>query len=90
MDPGTTSTPITVTRTTRLWNSSQSWTRSSTSRSAASILGLGTEIVTGSNITFKTGIVIAGTIVILMAFAFDAILIGVQRLATPWRRASAA
>lgn len=48
--------------------------------------GLGTEIVTGSNITFKTGIVIAGSIVILMAFAFDAILVGVQRLATPWRR----
>jgi osmoprotectant transport system permease protein len=52
--------------------------------------GLGTEIVTGSNITFKTGIVIAGTIVILMAFAFDAILVGIQRLATPWRRAAAA
>jgi osmoprotectant transport system permease protein len=49
--------------------------------------GLGTEIVTGSNITFKTGIVIAGTIVILMAFAFDAILLGVQRFTTPWRRA---
>jgi osmoprotectant transport system permease protein len=48
--------------------------------------GLGTEIVTGSNITFKTGIVIAGTIVIVMAFAFDAILVGVQRLAAPWRR----
>jgi osmoprotectant transport system permease protein len=52
--------------------------------------GLGTEIVTGSNITFKTGIVIAGTIVIVMAFAFDAILLAVQRLTTPWRRAAEA
>jgi osmoprotectant transport system permease protein len=49
--------------------------------------GLGTEIVTGSNITFKTGIVIAGTIVIVMAFAFDAVLLALQRLAAPWRRA---
>lgn len=50
--------------------------------------GLGTEIVTGSNITFKTGIVIAGTLVIVMAFAFDAILVALQRVATPWRRAA--
>jgi osmoprotectant transport system permease protein len=49
--------------------------------------GLGTEIVTGSNITFKTGIVIAGGLAMLMAFTFDMILIGIQRLVTPWRRA---
>jgi osmoprotectant transport system permease protein len=52
--------------------------------------GLGTEIVTGSNINFKTGIVIAGGLSILIALAFDAILIGIQRLATPWRRVAAA
>jgi osmoprotectant transport system permease protein len=39
-------------------------------------------------ITFKTNIIIAGGIAILLAIAFDAILFGVQRLATPWRRAS--
>lgn len=49
--------------------------------------GLGTEMVTGSNINFPTGIVIAGTIVIVMAFFFDAFLIALQRLASPWRRA---
>jgi osmoprotectant transport system permease protein len=48
--------------------------------------GLGTQMVTGSNINFPTGIVIAGTIVMLMAFAFDALLLLVQRLSAPWRR----
>jgi osmoprotectant transport system permease protein len=38
-------------------------------------------------ITFKTNILIAGGIAILMAVAFDAILLGIQRWATPWRRA---
>jgi osmoprotectant transport system permease protein len=52
--------------------------------------GLGSEMVTGSNINFPTGIVIAGTIVILIAFCFDAILLTLQRLASPWRRAVAA
>jgi osmoprotectant transport system permease protein len=49
--------------------------------------GLGSEIIAGSNITFKTGIVIAGSIAILMAFAFDAFLFLAQRVLTPWRRA---
>jgi osmoprotectant transport system permease protein len=35
---------------------------------------------------FKTNIIIAGGIAILMAIAFDAILLGVQHLTTPWRR----
>ena len=47
--------------------------------------GLGTQMY-GSNLTFPTSIIIAGAIVILMALAFDAILLLVQRLATPWRR----
>jgi osmoprotectant transport system permease protein len=37
-------------------------------------------------INFKTNIIIAGGLAILIALAFDAILFGVQRLATPWRR----
>jgi osmoprotectant transport system permease protein len=51
--------------------------------------GLGTEMY-GSNLTFPTSIIIAGTIVMLMALAFDAILLLVQRLTTPWRRAARA
>ena len=47
--------------------------------------GLGSVIK--SQITFKTNIVIAGGIAILLAIAFDALLYGIQRLATPWRRA---
>jgi osmoprotectant transport system permease protein len=37
-------------------------------------------------ITFKTNIVIAGGLSILMAIAFDALLLGAQRLLAPWRR----
>jgi osmoprotectant transport system permease protein len=47
--------------------------------------GLGTQMY-GSNLTFPTSIFIAGAIVILMALAFDSILLLVQRLTTPWRR----
>ncbi|MGN6256578.1 MAG: ABC transporter permease [Solirubrobacterales bacterium] len=51
--------------------------------------GLGTQMY-GSNLTFPTSIIIAGAIVVLMAFAFDAILLLVQRLTTPWRRVAQA
>jgi osmoprotectant transport system permease protein len=37
-------------------------------------------------ITFKTNIVIAGGLSILMAIAFDVLLLGTQRLLAPWRR----
>ncbi|MDQ2629709.1 MAG: ABC transporter permease [Actinomycetota bacterium] len=47
--------------------------------------GLGTEMY-GANLDFPTAIIIATTIVILMALAFDLILLTVQRLTTPWRR----
>jgi osmoprotectant transport system permease protein len=49
--------------------------------------GLGEQIVTGSNITFKTGVVAAGGLAVLLALALDLVLLGVQRLLTPWRRA---
>ncbi len=52
--------------------------------------GLGEQIVTGSNITFKTGVVAAGGLAILLAFALDVILLVVQRALTPWRRVQAA
>lgn len=51
--------------------------------------GLGTQMY-GSNLTFPTSIIVAAAIVILMALAFDAILLLVQRFTTPWRRAAQA
>ena len=48
--------------------------------------GLGSEIIAGSNITFKTGVVAAGGLAVLLAFTFDVILLTAQRLLTPWRR----
>ena len=50
--------------------------------------GLGTEIVVGSNITFKTGIIVAGSIAVLMAILFDALLLLAGRLLTPWTKAA--
>jgi osmoprotectant transport system permease protein len=46
--------------------------------------GLGAEVY--PDITFKTGIVVVGTIVIVMAIAFDVLYLGAQRLLAPWRR----
>ena len=48
--------------------------------------GLGNEILVANKITFKTGIVTSGAILILMAFLLDAILFLLQRFLTPWRR----
>jgi osmoprotectant transport system permease protein len=52
--------------------------------------GLGTQIYGSGNLTFPTSVIIAGGIGILMALGFDALLLGIQRLATPWRRARTA
>ena len=49
--------------------------------------GLGQEIVTGNNITFKTGVLTASALVIGMAIAFDALLVLAGRLLSPWRSA---
>ncbi|HTT96131.1 MAG TPA: ABC transporter permease [Solirubrobacterales bacterium] len=51
--------------------------------------GLGTQIYAGGNEVFPTAIIIAGGIAILMALGIDAVLLTVQRFATPWRRAAA-
>lgn len=48
--------------------------------------GLGTEIVTGSNITFKTGIIVAGSIAVIMAIVFDGVLLVAGKLLAPWQR----
>lgn len=50
--------------------------------------GLGTEIVVGANITFKTGIIVAGSIAVVMAILFDAVLLLGGRLLSPWQRAA--
>ena len=47
--------------------------------------GLGSELVAGSNITFRTGVVIAGGIAILMAICFDVLLLLAQRRLARWR-----
>ena len=51
--------------------------------------GLGTQIYNGGNLTFPTSIILSGGIAILMALAFEAGFVLLQRLATPWRRAEA-
>jgi osmoprotectant transport system permease protein len=48
--------------------------------------GLGQELVSGSTITFKTGVIIAGGMAILIAVTFDLLLVVTQRLLAPWRR----
>jgi osmoprotectant transport system permease protein len=45
--------------------------------------GLGTEIY--NQIDFKTNVLLAGGLCVLMAIAFDLALLAVQRLAAPWR-----
>jgi len=50
--------------------------------------GLGDPIY--AQINFKTNIIIAGGIAMLMAISFDLILLAVQRLTTPWRRVEGA
>jgi osmoprotectant transport system permease protein len=49
--------------------------------------GLGQQIY--SDLTFKTNIIIAGGLAMLMAVLFDVVLLVIQRLATPWLRAGA-
>jgi osmoprotectant transport system permease protein len=49
--------------------------------------GLGAEIY--NDINFKTGIVVAGSLAILIAILFDLGLVLAQRWLTPWRKARA-
>jgi len=45
--------------------------------------GLGDPIY--ADLTFKTNIILAGGLCILIALAFDLLLVGIQKLAVPWR-----
>jgi osmoprotectant transport system permease protein len=47
--------------------------------------GLGAQLI--AQPSFKTNILLVGGLVILMAITFDLMLLGLQRLTTPWRRA---
>jgi osmoprotectant transport system permease protein len=49
--------------------------------------GLGQQILT--DISFKSNVVVAGVLCILLAFALDLVLLGAERLLLPWRRARA-
>jgi osmoprotectant transport system permease protein len=51
--------------------------------------GLGTKIYGESNLNFPTSIIIAGGIAIILALLLDAVLLVIQRAATPWRRVEA-
>lgn len=50
--------------------------------------GLGNEIISGSNITFRTGIVVAFALLVAMAVAFDLVLLAIQRRLGRWRLAA--
>jgi osmoprotectant transport system permease protein len=47
--------------------------------------GLGEEIF--ADITFKSNVIVAGGLCVLLAAALDLVLLAAERLATPWRRA---
>jgi osmoprotectant transport system permease protein len=49
--------------------------------------GLGTQIYGSGNLTFPTSVIIAAAIAMAMALVLDALLLLLQRLTTPWRRA---
>jgi osmoprotectant transport system permease protein len=50
--------------------------------------GLGGEIIVGSNLTFKTGIIVAGSIAVIMAIVFDGLILLTGKLLTPWTKAA--
>jgi osmoprotectant transport system permease protein len=49
--------------------------------------GLGAEILTDKH--FKSNVIVAGGLAVLLAAALDLLILGAQRLMTPWRRARA-
>ena len=49
--------------------------------------GLGSEILVDKR--FKSNVVVAGGLAVLLAAAFDLLILGLQRAMTPWRRARA-
>ena len=52
--------------------------------------GLGAPIFAALQSDFNTEFIAAGALAVLLALVADALLVGVQRLATPWARAGRA
>lgn len=50
--------------------------------------GLGNLIYAGMNAFFKAQVLTASVLCVVLAVVFDLLLLGVERLLTPWRRAS--
>ena len=50
-------------------------------------MGLGQQILT--DITFKSNILVAGLLCVVLAFVLDLTLLLIQRLLLPWQRARA-
>jgi osmoprotectant transport system permease protein len=48
--------------------------------------GLGNLIRLGVATSFKAQILTASVLCVVLAFVFDALLLGIQRVALPWRR----
>ncbi|MDX6689828.1 MAG: osmoprotectant transport system permease protein [Solirubrobacteraceae bacterium] len=51
--------------------------------------GLGAQILRGDDKFFKSNVVVAGGLCVLLAAVLDLLILGIQRLMTPWQRASA-
>ena len=51
--------------------------------------GLGEFFATGQQRSFQSNVVLAGGLAVLLAAAFDVLILGVQRAVTPWKRAAA-
>ena len=49
--------------------------------------GLGTEILRGSDKYFKSNVVVAGGLAVLLAAVFDLLILAAQHAITPWQRA---
>ena len=52
--------------------------------------GLGDLISSGLQSNFKAQVLTASVLCVVLALIFDLLLVGAQRLATPWRRRAAA
>jgi osmoprotectant transport system permease protein len=50
--------------------------------------GLGGAIF--SDLNFKSNVIVAGGLCVVLAFALDVLILGIQRMLTPWRRVRAA
>jgi osmoprotectant transport system permease protein len=52
--------------------------------------GLGVEIASGADRVFKSNVAVVGALAVLLAAVFDLLILGFQRLLTPWRAAARA